>query len=445
MSPIVIPAPPSTDFAKPRVRLLLGTDEYISFERRVALVPQHLVVLRENLAAHDLEVDLLVYRGAGERASGDGHGGFPDDAYRAVGAEIVDEDSLANQPAVDVVHALKEPTEYESLLPGPFLRLGALHLASKPPGVCAMLGRRNFAGIFDGGTVGSCAYLLDGGDRTPIVASMSRFAGRVAARHVLDALADHHLGAGKVVVVGGGVAGRAAIETVKPLVSELVVVEKYEPMHGWLAGQLAAMGIENHDIRVDLDDDAVDGAIAIIFAHRSGAQAAEKVCNIDQIRMMEKAAAIADIAIDQGGSILHPEYDERDDAVAARSKYQRIFAELGYSYYAETNMPREAPHGASEHHGEASLAYVAVLLMLSALHGGPAEAVEVVRARPMAHYTEPAAVAALDPFSAHVQDLRNGLQLTLIHDDIEITDPDVRADEHMLRWVTGCAAGPAEQ
>ena len=189
------------DYAQKRVTFLLGSDEHIPHEARVALLPRQLAALGEVLAAAGLEPELLVLAGAGERA------GFGDRDYAAAGARIVERAHLGRLAGVDVLHALKEPTDYESEVPGPFLRIGALHLASHPPAVCRLLGRREFTAIFDGGTVGNCSYLLDGGDRTPIVASMSRFAGSVAGRKLVAGLDQNGLGAGKIVVVGGGVAG----------------------------------------------------------------------------------------------------------------------------------------------------------------------------------------------------------------------------------------------
>ena len=58
-------------------------------------------------------------------------------------------------------------------------------------------------------------------------------------------------------------------------------------------------------------------------------------------------------------------------APASRRKYQALLGS-DFFYYAETNMPREEPHEASEIHGQASLPYLLALLALCAHHGGPA-------------------------------------------------------------------------
>lgn len=413
--------------------MLLGTDEHIPHERRVGLVPKQIAALKDSLSAHGLDSEILVVEGAGDRA------GFIDSAYAEAGARLLKASDLEGEAPFDVVHALKEPTEYESLLPGPFLRIGAVHLASKPSGICAMLDRRNFAAIIDGGTVGNCSHLLTGGDRTPIVGSMSRFAGWVAARKLVEGVRETHP-RGKVVVVGGGIAGTSAAQRLAPIAEEIVVVERYLPMHADVEARIRGFGIPHVSVVEHLDDKVLDDAIGIVFAHRSGAKAAEKICTLEQIERMRPGAGIADIAIDQGGSILHPGYLETDDAHASRAKYIDLFAER-YFYYAEVNMPREEPYDASITHGRTVMPYLEVLLLLSAIHGGPDAALATIRELPAQRFTDPADIAGRSHFDCLVQDLRNGLQLTITDGVVEITDRDIADDEGLAGWVKTCAAG----
>lgn len=423
--------------ARRDVRVLVGTDEHIPHERRVALTPRHVRELSDVLVSAGLEPRIGVVSGAGVRAGRGGSDGFPDAEYRAAGAEVVTESDLAAGPPWDVVHALKEPTPYEASIPGPFLRIGALHLASRPASLRPILGQRNFAAILDGGTVGSCSWLVHGGDRTPIVASMSRFAGSVAGRHLVAALRDAGL-SGRVIVVGGGVAGRAALRRIAPHADEVVVVDPFAPTREVLASLLPRLGCEEFHLVPELLDEHFDGAAGVLFAHRSGAKAAEKVCHVDQIRRMHPGAAIADIAIDQGGSIAHPDYDERDDAHAAREKYRAVLD--GYSYYAETNMPREEPREASETHGDSSLPYLAVLAALVAVDGSATATTRRLLDIPQRICRRREDVRDAELLACLQQDLRNGLQLAVVDGDLEITDEDVRSDGGLSDWVRATAA-----
>ncbi|MEM6455368.1 MAG: hypothetical protein AAF772_09770 [Acidobacteriota bacterium] len=447
VKPIELPPLPEGAAVRKRdVAFLLGTDEHIPAEARVGLAPRHLTALRTALEAQGLAPRLFVHAGAGARArAADAPDGFTDAAYRDAGAEVVTPAQLAQLGDLDVVHALKEPTTYEADLQGGFLRVGALHLASRPPGVCRMLQTRTFGGLFDGATIGSCSHLVDGGDRTPIVGSMSRFAGTVAGARVRDTLAASKAQPGRIVVIGGGVAGRSAIEQVADVAGELVVVEPYRPLHRLLAARLWAKGLGENDFRLvqAFTPDLLDDAIGLVFAHRSGARAAEKVCTLEDVLTMRAGAAIADIAVDQGGSILVPGYRETDDAVTNRDRTNAHLeaAARDYTYYAEVNMPREMPHPASDTHGDAVAPYVALLLLLCGVHGGPAGAMEAICAHEPQTFTDVNTAAALSPLARKIMDVRNGLQLAVRRGEVRIMHPDIEADQPLSSWVRGCAAG----
>ncbi len=426
------------EFRRRDVSFLLGTDELISRERRVAMTPRHIEALRGDLQSLGLGCRIFVIRGAGERAASAAGEIFADEQYAAAGAELVARDRVGSLAAVDVAHALKEPTDYEGELPGPVIRIGALHLASRPAGLRSMLERGNFAAILDGGTIGNCSYLEHGGDRTPIVASMSRFAGAVSGRKVVEGLERNGLGPGKVIVVGGGIAGMSAIGELQPKVERLIVVEPWAPTRERLGAELEALGFTDFEIVPRLENGAFDGAVGIVFAHRSGARAAEKVCNDRQIRRMKQGAAIADIAIDQGGSIFHDGYCEDDDVAASRAKY-RALLEPEYFYYAESNMPREEPHEASEVHGDSSLPYVLALLALVASHGSPEAAVRRLLEGDIRVYNGAGELPEHDALDLILQDLRNGVQLATSGGELAITDPDIECDAGLAQWIRECA------
>lgn len=422
-----------------RVRFLLATDEFIEHERRVAFAPEHVERLAKDLTCLGIECTMAVISGAGERTDPP----LADSAYAKIGARVLSVEEAAKEPAFDVVHALKEPTPYEATLAGPFLRIGALHLASKPPGVCELARQRNVGALLDGATVGNCSYLLEPTDRTPIVGSMSRFAGAVAGRKVVEGLVARDVEPGRMIIVGGGIAGRAAMRQVGSKTTQLVVVEPWEPTRLRLEAELPEEGFADLSIVEQLTDDILDDAVGIVFAHRSGARAAEKVVHIDQIRRMRSGAAIADIAIDQGGSIAHADYEEEDDAAAARRKYIELLGD-DFTYYAEVNMPREEPGAASLMHGYASLPYITALLALCAHLGGPAEVIDALLERPVRVCSHDEDIGATDfPgdfLSAIMQDLRNGTQLVVQGDELRITDPDVARDANLANWLRDCAS-----
>ena len=153
---------------------------------------------------------------------------------------------------------------------------------------------------------------------------------------------------------------------------------------------------------------------------------------------MKPGAAIVDIAIDQGGSILHPGYREDDSAAASLEKYRTLFAD--YAYYAETNMPREVPREASQRHGDASWLYVTTLLALTALHGGPEATAKQLLSHPVRYFRSDEGLEERSLLECLSQDLRNGLQLAVNGMSAGIMDPEVGKNEALARWVDQCAA-----
>ena len=424
-----------------QVTFLLGTDEFIHQEQRVALVPRHLTRLREDLGACGLDVRLFVVQGAGIRARGASGESYEDAQYEAVGATVVSPEAAAQLDSVDVLHALKEPTDYESHLPASFLRIGAVHLASKPPGLCRLFRAGNFAAVIDGATVGNSSYRIHRGDRTPIVGSMSRFAGSLAGRKVVEGLDLAGITKGKVVVVGGGIAGMSAIAEMVGRADPLVVVDPWEPTRQRLAEELPRVGFPQVEVSEELTEEAMDDAVGLVFAHRTGAKKAEKVCDYDRhIRRMRKGGAIADIAIDQGGSIAHDDFDEDDDANQSRDKYIQLLTPE-FFYYAETNMPREEPYEASSMHGDSSLPYVTALLALCAHLGSPAAVVDHLLERSVRAFRGDEPVGEATLLDCVMQDLRNGTQLAMVNGNLQATDPDIAADQQLMAWVEECRAG----
>src|SRR6185295_15507835 len=133
-------------------------------------------------------------------------------------------------------HALKEPVEHEAEIKEKFMRIGALHLASRSAGVGQMLSKKKFSALFDGSTVGSCSYLLSGAEETPIVASMSQLAGMLASERILK-IGGERLRNERVLIVGAGYAGISAMLGLRDKVKSLTVVETNEQVRtqqAWL-------------------------------------------------------------------------------------------------------------------------------------------------------------------------------------------------------------------
>lgn len=401
---------------KRKVELLLGNDreigrETFSQEKRVGITPpqvQRLFAFFKDIGA---DLGVRVVQGAGQRA------GFSDADFIAAGAEIVTLEELPferNTPP-DVVHALKEPSRYESTIPGPFCRIGAIHTGDfhADSGLAGLLRRRDVA-IFDGSHTGAPDAF-----RIPIRGGMSIFAGEIAAEWVLDHLAHRHL-TGPVVVVGAGNAGKAAVRKLAgdPAVTGIRLLdsderpERLEQIRAELVDvpRVSLLGMRglNHPNLTE----TLQGAVAVIFAVARPGEEAPKVVHIDTLlRQLADGAIVVDISIDEKGAILDP-------AIPASWNSTRIIprlvdvigAQRNRVYRAVPNMPRADPRRASEAHGEAILPYLAILLFLAAREGGAAGVVRFLERQPFdGHGPDPRKVEPARVLHALSQDLRNGI------------------------------------
>ena len=364
--------------------------------------------------------------------------GFRDRDFVEAGAQIVDWKQFASLEPFDVVHALKEPYTHEADIQERFIRIGALHLASRSAGVGQMLAKQKFSALFDGSTVGSCSYLISGAEETPIVASMSQLAGNLASERILD-IGGERLRNERVLVIGAGFAGVSAMLGLRDKVRSLTVVEKDARVRSQLAWLLRRLGFSEFEIVEKCSRDLLAEATGVIFAHRTGADPASKLYTIEDITStMEQGSVIVDIAVDQGGSIDCPSINPEDDVYTKIEKYKKELD--NYCYYAEPNMPRRRPREASTRHGDAVLPYIVALHLLCAEYGDPVSATEYIFKRDVRRLKERRELELLpngdDFFECVIQDLRNGLQVISEKGELKICDPAIANNAEILDFVT---------
>jgi|KBSSwiStaDraftv2_1062776.scaffolds.fasta_scaffold24200_3 alanine dehydrogenase len=414
-------------FQKKRLRFLLDTDRNIENETRVGLTPEHIKKLIAALNQCGIVLEVSVAQAAGIWA------GFRDRDFEGAGAKIVDWQNLASLEPFDVVHALKEPVEHEAEIKERFIRIGALHLASRSAGVGEMLSRKKFSALFDGSTVGSCSYLLSGAEETPIVASMSQLAGMLASERILK-IGGERLRNERVLIVGAGYAGISAMLGLRDKVKSLTVVETNEQVRTQQAWLLRRLGFSEFAIVDQISTELLRGSTGVIFAHRRGADPAFKVCTVEDIMEMEQGSVVVDIAVDQGGSIACPDILPKDDVYVRIEKYKKALK--NYCYFAEPNMPCRRPREASKRHGDAVLPYIVALHLLCAEHGDPVSATEYILKKNVQRMKQREELISNDFFECVVQDLRNGLQVISDKGELKICDPAIADNAEILDFVT---------
>jgi alanine dehydrogenase len=399
---------------KRRVELLLGNDREIgretrSQEKRVGITPEQVRELRGFFADLRLELNVLVMQGAGQRA------GFADSDFVAAGAEIVTPEELSHHDGPpDVVHALKEPSRYESSIPGPFCRIGALHTGDfHPGGGLAGLLKKGDIAIFDGSHTGAPDAF-----RIPIRGGMSIFAGEIAAEWVLDHLRYRHA-SGRVVVVGAGNAGKSAVRKLAGAI-EVTAVHLLDSAEdparlAQIKAELADEPKATIEGIAGTDDprllQALHEAVALVFAVARPRAAAPKVVHIDTLKQrLAEGAIVVDISIDEKGAIHDPEVRSTWPVDRIIDHLTRTLCSRNRVYRALANMPRAYPQQASTAHGTAVLPYLATLLFLAAREGGAEAAVRLLEGRQVdGRSPDPGKVEPAQVLDALIQDLRNGM------------------------------------
>jgi alanine dehydrogenase len=298
----------------------IKTDEY-----RVGLMP---AAIRELTAkGHMVLVETLAGAGAG----------FGDEDYAAAGAQIA---SGADQvfARCELIVKVKEPLKAERKQ----LRWGQivftyLHLAADPEQAYELMA--------SGVTAIAYETVTDAAGRLPLLAPMSKIAGRMApqvAAHFLERpqggrgvllSGDDDVPAGQVVILGGGVVGSNAAEIALGMGAEVTIITRSARTAGELsqrfAGRIRVLAAAPESIPAFCAmADVVIGAALVPGA------AAPRLISAETVKQMMPGAVIIDVSIDQGGcaETSHP-----------TTHSQPTFVVDGVVHYCVANMPGAVP------------------------------------------------------------------------------------------------------
>ena len=294
-------------------------------ENRVALVPA---------GAESLVGDghtLLVEQGAGLGS------GFSDDAYRAVGAQVVKSVDEVWAKA-ELILKVKEPIEPE----WPRIRKGQVlftyfHFAASEPLTKAIIKSGCVAIAYE-------TVQLSTGE-LPLLTPMSEVAGRMAVQEGAKYLEKVFGGSGillggvpgvlpaEVLIIGGGVVGTNAAKMAAGLGAHVtlldVSLDRLRYLSDVLPPNVELLFSNRHNILDQLKQaDLVIGAVLL-----PGAKAPNLVRRGD-LKVMKPGSVIVDVAVDQGGCI---------ETIKPTTHEQPTYVVDGIIHYAVANMPGGVP------------------------------------------------------------------------------------------------------
>lgn len=305
--------------------MLVGVPKEIKvLEARVALTPEGASEFIR--AGHSVVIE----KGAGLGSA------ITDDQYIAAGATIESDVEKIWRDA-DMILKVKEPIEVEY----PRLRAGQilftyLHLAASKACTDALIAS---------GTTAIAYETVELNGTLPLLAPMSEVAGRLATQVGATSLQKPNGGRGvllggvpgvapgKVVVIGGGVAGLNAAVIAMGMGADVTVLDRSLPRLAYIdtmyQGRIKTLASTYGAI--DREVKSADLVVGAVLVH--GAKAPKLVTN-EQVKGMKPGAVLVDIAIDQGGCF----EDSR-----ATTHAEPTFKVHDAIFYCVANMPGAVP------------------------------------------------------------------------------------------------------
>lgn len=301
------------------------TKELKNHEYRVGLTPDNVQTYVNN--GHEVFVETHAGEGAG----------FSDEEYIACGATILATPAEV-YAACDMIVKVKEPEEeeYQYLREGQILYT-YLHLAPNKPLVDILLQKK----------VNAVAYetIKDENGNLPCLRPMSQIAGRLSVQEGAKYLEKGFGGRGillggvpgvergKIVIVGGGVAGTYAAKAAVGIDAQVTILDinanRLAYLEDIFGASVTTLYSSEANIRKALSEaDLVIGSVLIPGA------ATPKLVRREHLKLMKKGAVIVDIAIDQGGCCESSHVTTHDEP---------IYVEEGIVHYCVGNMPGAVP------------------------------------------------------------------------------------------------------
>lgn len=291
---------------------------------------------------------LFVQKGAGVNS------GYADAEYQQSGVELLDSAQALFESAQLIVK-VKQPLEQDiAYLRSDHILFSYLHLAADAPLVNTLCDLGISAIPFES--------VVDENGQLPLLTPMSQVAGRIAAIRGASLLFRNRGGrgvllggiegadAGRVVILGAGVAGSHALAVAVALGAKVDVLDLDEEKLRSLKQQYPV--IETHLSTAEIVETLCVEADLVIGAVLLAGRRAPVVLKQAVIKRMNPGSVIVDIAIDQGGCI---------EGIHATTSEQLCYIENEVIHSAVPNMPATVARTSSQSLSSAILPYVQVL------------------------------------------------------------------------------------
>ncbi len=306
--------------------MLVGVPKEIkNHEYRVGLTPDSV----QEFVVHGHQVLVETRAGIGI--------GCDDEAYRAVGAQVVDTPEEIFSRA-EMIIKVKEPQAVERKM----LREGQilytyLHLAPDPEQTKDL--------VASGAICIAYETVTDRKGGLPLLAPMSQVAGRLSIQAGAHCLEKAHGGSGvllggvpgvepaKVVIIGGGVVGENALHMALGMGADVTVLDRNVDVLNHLEARFGKRFNTVYSTKVALERLVKEADLVIGGVLIKGA-AAPKLVTKSMLKDMKAGSVLVDVAIDQGGCF---------ETSRATTHAEPTYIEDNIVHYCVANMPGAVP------------------------------------------------------------------------------------------------------
>ena len=263
--------------------------------------------------------------------------GASDDDYTAVGAEIAP-DAQSVFDATEMIVKVKEPQAVErAMLREDHTLFTYLHLAPDAPQTKDL--------VDSGATCIAYETVTDDKGGLPLLAPMSKVAGRMSIQAAANFLQQPNGGSGKliggvpgvapakVVIIGGGVVGQHAAEMAIGLGGDVTILDRSNAVLDYCDARWGAAvdAIYSTSAALEAHVATADVVIGAVLVH---GDTAPKLVTAEMVRGMAAGSVLVDVAIDQGGAF---------ETSHATTHQDPVYMVDDVVHYAVANMPGAVP------------------------------------------------------------------------------------------------------
>ena len=317
--------------------------EIKNHEQRVGLTPDSVFELTRR--GHSV----LVETNAGVGIGAD------DAAYVAAGADVAD-DAASVFDNSQLIVKVKEPQAVErAMLREDHTLFTYLHLAPDADQTADL--------VRSGATCIAYETVTDDNGGLPLLAPMSKVAGRMSIQAAANFLQQPNGGSGKlvggvpgvapakIVVIGGGVVGQHAAEMAVGLGGDVTILDRNNDVLDQVSARWGASVKTLYSTSAALEAEVI-AADVVIGAVLVKGDTAPKLVSAEMVKGMRAGSVLVDVAIDQGGAF---------ETSHATTHADPVYMVDDVVHYAVANMPGAVPRTSTYALNNATLPFTLAL------------------------------------------------------------------------------------